>query len=87
MRQAARGQRQQQQQQMNAQRAAQRSEQMQRVPERELATPQSPDFRPPDPSEGNRMGRPGRLTLEERRALRQQINQADRDVYRPNGRP
>lgn len=27
--------------------------------------------------------RPGRLTPDERRALRQQINEAGRDVYRP----
>ena len=77
MRQAARAQR---QQQMEGQRAAQRSEQMQRPPERELALPQSADRQ----GEG---GRPGRLTPDERRALRQQINQAGRDVYRPNARP
>lgn len=35
-------------------------------------------------SEGSR--RPGRMTLEERRALRRQIDQAGRDIYRP-GRP
>jgi hypothetical protein len=28
--------------------------------------------------------KPGRLTPDERRALRQQINEAGRDVYRPN---
>ena len=83
MRQAARAQR---QQQMQGERGAQR-EQMQRAPERELAAPQSPGFRPPEPGDGNQMGRPGRLTPDERRALRQQINQAGRDVYRPNPRP
>ena len=82
MRQAARAQRQQQMEgQREGQRAAQRPEPMQRGPERELATPQPPVDRQ---AEG---GRPGRLTQDERRALRQQINQADRDVYRPNTRP
>lgn len=81
MRQAARAQR---QQQMQDQRVMQR-EPMQRAPEREPAAPQSPGFRPPDP--GDATGRPGRLTPDERRALRQQINQAGRDVYRPNSRP
>ena len=84
MRQAARAQR---QQQMQMQRGAQRPEQMQRVPEREMAAPPPPVYRPPDPGDANRGGRPGRLTPEERRALRQQINEAGRDVYRPNGRP
>ncbi len=84
MRQAARAQR---QQQMQGQRAAQRSEQMQRAPERELAAPQAPGFRPPEPADASQMGRPGRLTPDERRALRQQINEAGRDVYRPNSRP
>ncbi|MGI9027191.1 MAG: hypothetical protein ACR2GP_16775 [Burkholderiaceae bacterium] len=83
MRQAARAQR---QQQMQGERAVQR-EQMQRMPERELAAPQAPGFRPPEPSDAGQMGRPGRLTPDERRALRQQINQAGRDVYRPNSRP
>ena len=77
MRQAARAQR---QQQMEGQRAAQRSEQMQHAPERELAAPQPAERQ----GEG---GRSGRLTPDERRALRQQINQAGRDVYRPNTRP
>ena len=81
MRQAARAQR---QQQMEGQRV-QRSEQInRRAPERELATP---GFRPPDPGDSDSAGRPGRLTPDERRALRQQINQAGRDVYRPNTRP
>lgn len=84
MRQAARGQR---QQQIEGQRAAQRSEMMQRRQPEEMQRAPPPEFRAPDPGEGNRMGRPGRLTPEERRALRQQINQADREVYRPNGRP
>lgn len=84
VRQATRAQR---QQQMEGQRA-QRSEPInRRAPERELATPQAPAFRPPDAGDADRMGRPGRLTPDERRALRQQINQAGRDVYRPNTRP
>ncbi len=83
MRQATRAQR---QQQLQGERGAQR-EPMQRAPERELAAPRSPGFRPPEPGDGNPMGRPGRLTPDERRALRQQINQAGRDVYRPNSRP
>lgn len=78
MRQAARAQR---QQQMQGQRA-QRFERMnQRPPERELAAPQPPVDRQ---VEG---GRPGRMTPDERRALRQQINEAGRDVYQPNSRP
>ncbi len=38
--------------------------------------------RPPEPAPVDRGGRPGRLTPEERRALRQQINDAGRDIYR-----
>ncbi len=59
----------------------------QRAVEREAApVPQAPPpaFRPPDPvPQPERGGRPGRLTPDERRALRQQIDEAGRDVYRP----
>lgn len=78
MRQAARAQR---QQQMQGQRGAQRNEQMiQRGPEREVAVAPPAERQ----AEG---GRPGRLSPDERRALRQQINQAGRDVYRPGTPP
>ena len=41
---------------------------------------------PPEPvAPTERPGRPGRLSPDERRALRQQINDAGRDVYRPFG--
>jgi hypothetical protein len=55
------------------------------VDRRDRALPQQPDvpqYRPPDPVPQG-PGRPGRLTPDERRALRQQINEAGRDVYRP----
>lgn len=42
-------------------------------------------YRPPEPHDA-RGGRPGRMTPEERRALRQQIDEAGRDVYRDNPR-
>jgi hypothetical protein len=38
--------------------------------------------RPPEAPSVDRGGRPGRLTPDERRALRQQINDAGRDIYR-----
>jgi hypothetical protein len=38
--------------------------------------------RPPEAPPVDRGGRPGRLTPDERRALRQQINDAGRDIYR-----
>ncbi len=51
------------------------------VPMREVA-PQPPVIeRAPEPMPADR-SRPGRLTPEERRALRQQINDAGRDIYR-----
>ncbi len=55
-----------------------------RVPQfREVAPPQPQAVeRPPMPAPVDRGGRPGRLTPEERRALRQQINDAGRDIYR-----
>ena len=40
---------------------------------------------PPEPPPAFDRGRPGRLSPDERRALRQQINDAGRDVYRPFG--
>ena len=54
-----------------------------RGPERREAVAPSPppDFSPPP--QAPPQGRPGRLTPDERRALRQQINDAGRDVYRP----
>ncbi len=55
---------------------------MQRIPEPELPR----QFVPSSvPGGADRAARPGRLTPDERRALRQQINEAGRDVYRPNG--
>lgn len=56
-----------------------------RGPERRDAAPQSPppNFGPPPQAPQVPQGRPGRLTPDERRALRQQINDAGRDVYRP----
>ena len=53
---------------------------------REMAPPPpspSPNFGPPQQVPQAPQGRPGRLTPDERRALRQQINDAGRDVYRP----
>lgn len=44
--------------------------------------PVSPPSQPADAAAQG--GKPGRLTPDERRALRQQINEAGRDVYRPN---
>ncbi len=38
---------------------------------------------PVEPQPAAPVGRPGRLTPDERRALRQQINDAGRDIYRP----
>lgn len=64
-----------------AERAQQRAQQRQaqeRPPEAAPA-PVEPPSQPP-------AGRPGRLTPDERRALRQQINDAGREIYRP-GRP
>ena len=87
MRQAARAQRQQQLQEQRAQQNDRRPDPVnQRAPEHERAAPQAPGYRPPEPGD-SRIGRPGRLTPEERRALRQQIDEAGRDVYRPNSRP
>ncbi len=75
----------------------QRMQQMEMRRERAQRVPAQP-MRPPEPapmpsavpyapqSDPVREGRPGRLTPDERRALRQQINDAGRDVYRP-GRP
>ena len=56
---------------------------MQQREERPAGAP--PNAAPPQgqPTEGGRGGRPGRLSPEERRALRQQINDAGRNVYRP----
>ena len=58
-----------------------RQEREARLPQpREAPPPQSqalPVERPPEP-----VGRPGRLTPDERRALRQQIIDAGRDIYR-----
>lgn len=74
LRQAARAQREQQMQ-------GQRPQQNDRAPE--PAAQQR--YRPPEPNDA-RAGRPGRMTPEERRALRQQIDEAGRDVYRDNPR-
>lgn len=41
-----------------------------------------PIERPPEAAPVDRGGRPGRLTPDERRALRQQINDAGREIYR-----
>jgi len=62
------------------QRAAQREQaQQQRAQEIREAPPPVPRPVEVPPAEG----RPGRLTPEERRALRQQINDAGREIYRP----
>ncbi len=50
--------------------------------------PVEPQGRPPaaapaGPPPADPSSRPGRLTPDERRALRQQINEAGRDIYRP----
>jgi hypothetical protein len=78
---AMREQRMQQAGAQRAQRAAQREQAQQQRPQeiREVA-PQAP-ARPIEQSAPE--GRPGRLTPEERRALRQQINDAGREIYRP----
>ena len=87
MRQAARAQRQQQMQGQPGQPNDRGPEPVnQRAPQHELAVPQAPGYRPPDPGD-SRMGRPGRLSPEERRALRQQIDEAGRNVYRPRSSP
>lgn len=75
-RQAARVRREQQMQ-------GQRPQQIDRA--QEPVAPQSPRYRSPEPNDA-RAGRPGRLTPEERRALRQQIDEAGRDVYRDSPR-
>ena len=82
MRQAARAQRQQMQVQPGQPDGRGPEPMNQSAPRRELAVPQAPGYRPPDPGD-SRMGRPGRLSPEERRALRQQIDEAGRNVYRP----
>jgi hypothetical protein len=43
---------------------------------------QAPVERMPEAPQVDRSGRPGRLSPDERRALRQQINDAGRDIYR-----
>jgi len=63
-----------------AQRAAQREQALQQRPQ-EIR--EAPPQIAPRPIEQPAEGRPGRLTPEERRALRQQINDAGREIYRP----
>lgn len=67
-----------------AERAMQRGGQGRGGPRREqpvpVAPPVAPVYQPPEPPQ---QARPGRLTPDERRALRQQINEAGRDVYQP----
>lgn len=64
-----------------AQRAAQR-EQAQQQRGQQAREAQPPPPKPPEQPAANE-GRPGRLTPDERRALRQQINDAGREIYRP----
>ena len=65
-----------------AQRAAQREQaQQQRGQDVREAQPQPPIQKQAEQSPAE--GRPGRLTPDERRALRQQINDAGREIYRP----
>ena len=67
-------------------RGAMRGFRQQEVPMQRIPDPELPrQFVPMPVPGGDRPGRPGRLTPDERRALRQQINEAGRDVYRPNG--
>ncbi len=80
-----------------AARRAARGERMQRMEGQRaerMQRPSDPGMRMPDPMQGQGLARPdegngggrfagpGRMTPEERRALRQQINEAGRDVYR-----
>ncbi|MEO8937178.1 MAG: hypothetical protein ABI277_07475 [Burkholderiaceae bacterium] len=68
-------------QQRPQQRAAQREPNAQRVPETtQPVTP--PAYQAAEPAQQRANG-PGRMTRDERRALRQQINEVGRDVYRP----
>jgi hypothetical protein len=70
---------------------AQRREQFQRQPDRRRGGPSNlPALHGPNAVGNNRFDvvpemarRPGRLTPEERRALRRQINEAGRDIYFP----
>lgn len=68
-----------------AERAQQRAARVnaQREPQQRTIEPPMQPVAPQAPPEQTG-SRPGRLTPEERRALRQQINEAGRDVYRPN---
>jgi len=68
-----------------AERAQQRAARVnaQREPQQRTIEPPMQPVAPQAPPE-QAGSRPGRLTPEERRALRQQINEAGRDVYRPN---
>ncbi len=79
--------------QMEAQRAAR--QQIRSRPQRQASPPPAMPQPMPLPMSQQRVpeavapgldGRPGRLSPDERRALRQQINDANRDVYR-HGRP
>jgi hypothetical protein len=80
----ARGARQAERAQQRAARIGQQRESA--IQSRTVEPPLQPAGQPPgQPLEAaQQVSRPGRLTLEERRALRQQINEAGRDVYRPN---
>jgi hypothetical protein len=76
---------------MRAQRQAERVQQRAAVrgaQQREQVPPPAalPNERPVEAPPTDRSGKPGRLSPDERRALRQQINDAGRDIYRP-GRP
>lgn len=72
------------QQRAAARGSKQRDLTMQRIPEPELPRQFVPVPLAPLPGPAPAT-RPGRLTPDERRALRQQINEAGRDVYRPGG--
>ena len=76
----ARGARQAERAQQRAARIGQQRESA--IQSRTVEPPLQPAGQPPEAAQQG--ARPGRLTPEERRALRQQINEAGRDVYRPN---
>ena len=68
---------------MRAERGNARAQQGREPAARQQPIPQQvPIERPPEPAQIDRGGRPGHLTPDERRALRQQINDAGRDIYR-----